>query len=193
MGPVSQRRFIQETERYLTAVTQEAQLREKRTILDLASYNVLRRQNSGAPYSFELFGYLFGVDLPDEVYNHPVMREMYFAAVDMICWANVRTGASELYDAYRLPQDVYSYKVEVQGGLEGNNVLSVLRKELDITLQDAVDYAGAHFKDLVERFEVGKTHMPSFGKDIDPIVLSVVSLRFVAIFFADFYPGNFIL
>lgn len=92
MGPVSRRRFVQETERYLTAVTREAQLREKRTILDLASYNTLRRQNSGAPYSFELFGYLFGVDLPDEVYYHPVMQEMYFAAVDMISWANVSIG-----------------------------------------------------------------------------------------------------
>ena len=87
MGPTSCRRFLQRTERYLTAVTREAELREDNVIPDFASYDALRRQNSGVPYCFELFGYLFGVDLPDEIYHHPVLQEIYFAAVDMVSWA----------------------------------------------------------------------------------------------------------
>lgn len=70
-------------------MVKEAELREKCVILDSATYDNLRRENSGVPYSFALFGYTLGADLPDEIFNHPIFQEMYLAAVDMVIWSNV--------------------------------------------------------------------------------------------------------
>ena len=53
-------------------------------------------------------------------------------------------------------------------------MLSVLQQEFDVPLQDAADYVGVHFKDLVHKFEMGKTRMPSFGTEVDAVVLSVI-------------------
>lgn len=88
-SPITSRRFLENTEIYLNAVAKEAELREKCVILDSATYDNLRRENSGVPYSFALFGYTLGADLPDKVFNHPIFQEMYLAAVDMVTRSNV--------------------------------------------------------------------------------------------------------
>ena len=88
-GPITSRRFLEHTGIFLNAVVKEAELREKSLILDLASYDAVRRENSGVPYCFEVIGYALGLDLPDEVYHHTSYREMCTAAVDMVAWANV--------------------------------------------------------------------------------------------------------
>ncbi|KIP08907.1 hypothetical protein PHLGIDRAFT_103744 [Phlebiopsis gigantea 11061_1 CR5-6] len=160
IGPESHHRFIQEFERYLRTVTREAQLREEHTIPDLASYTHLRRGTSAALLCFELFSYLFKSELPNQVYHHPVLHELSFAADDMISWAN----------------DVYSYRLELSRGQPGSNVLSVLQQEMGVTLQDAADYVGLHFKELVAKYEAGKARMPSFGEDVDLLILQFYTL-----------------
>ena len=50
------------------------------------------------------------------------------------------------------------------------NILTVLQKEKNVTLKDAADLAGMHFKALVDRFETSAGQLPSFGKDVDEIV-----------------------
>lgn len=67
-------------------------MREKNIVVDLASYDPLRRENSAVRYSFGLFGYVLSLDLPDEIFNHPVFMEMHLAAVDMVTWSNVSFG-----------------------------------------------------------------------------------------------------
>ena len=39
-----------------------------------------------------------------------------------------------------------------------------------MSLQEAADYVGVHFKELIDKFLAGKTHLPSFGKEVDMIV-----------------------
>ena len=51
-----------------------------------------------------------------------------------------------------------------------NNVLTVLQREKNLTLQGAADYVGKHFKGLVEKFQACKARMPSFGNDLDRVV-----------------------
>lgn len=67
----------------------EADLREQSVVLDVDSYNMLRRENSAVRYCFGLFGYLLNLDLPDEIFEHHVFMRMHLAAVDMVTWANV--------------------------------------------------------------------------------------------------------
>ena len=75
----------------------EAELREKNVVLDLASYDPLRRENSAVRYCFGLFGYVLGLDLPDEIFEHPIFMEMHLAAVDMVTWSNVSLDTFSLY------------------------------------------------------------------------------------------------
>lgn len=88
-GPATARRFIEHVADYVTSVTEEAGLREKNIVLDLESYDTIRRDNSAVRTAFGLFGYVLGHDLPDEIFYHPVYMDMYLAAVDMVTWANV--------------------------------------------------------------------------------------------------------
>lgn len=76
---------------YIDAVAREADLRVHGVILDLDAYVALRRENSAVRFCHELASGTLNVDLPDEVVEHPTFLQMHLAAVDMVCWANVRT------------------------------------------------------------------------------------------------------
>ena len=88
-GPATVRRFLKHTEDYVNGFSVEADLREKHVVLDIEAYNKLRRENSAVRYCFGLFGLCLNADLPDEIFEHPVLMRMHLAAVDMITWANV--------------------------------------------------------------------------------------------------------
>ena len=88
-GPATTRRFVAHVEDYVNSVAKEAELREGNIVLDLAAYDPLRRENSAVRSAFGLFGYVLGLELPDEIFHHPVFSEMHFAAVDMVTWSNV--------------------------------------------------------------------------------------------------------
>lgn len=150
----------------------EAELREKDVVLDIESYNVLRRENSAVRYCFGLFGYLLDLDLSDSIFYHPIMLRMHLAAVDMVCWANVGILLRYLLDIALTPesQDLYSYNMEQAMGHLTNNILTVLQKEKKVDLQGAADLVGAHFKKLSDSFEADKLRLPSFGEETDNIV-----------------------
>ena len=47
------------------------------------------------------------------------------------------------------------------------NVLIVLQREKNLTLQEAADFVGTHFKELVDGFQACKARLPSFGDELD--------------------------
>ena len=51
-----------------------------------------------------------------------------------------------------------------------NNILTVLQREKGFNLQEASDYVGVHFKELVDQFETNKARLPSFGTGLDEVV-----------------------
>ena len=67
----------------------EAEYRERGVVLDMESFKHLRRENSAIRLCFGLFEYSLGIDLPDEVFEDTVFESLYWAAADMVCWANV--------------------------------------------------------------------------------------------------------
>ncbi|TCD63578.1 terpene cyclase [Steccherinum ochraceum] len=151
MGPACYRRYLKNCEDYITAVGKEAHYREHGIVLDLESFQVLRRENSAVRTCFGLFGLTLDLDLPDEVANHEVMMKMHLAAVDMVCWSN----------------DLYSYNMEQAMGHYTNNILTVLMKEKNIDLQSAADFVGEHFAALMDSFLADKARLPSWGPDLD--------------------------
>lgn len=88
-GPRSFRRFLKHSEDYIECVSLEAEYRERGEILDMESFKHLRRENSAIRLCFGLFEYSLGIDLPDEVFHNSIFERLYWAAADMVCWANV--------------------------------------------------------------------------------------------------------
>ncbi|TFK72973.1 terpenoid synthase [Pluteus cervinus] len=144
-------RFVRCCEDYTNSVAKEAVLRETNHVLNLSAYTVLRRENSAVRLCYALIEYIHDIDLPDEVYADPDFTEVYFAAVDHICWAN----------------DVYSYNMEQAMGHTGNNVMTVLMKEHALSLQEASDAVGDHCAKLVDVFLSGRQRLPSWGPAVD--------------------------
>lgn len=87
--PIAFRRFLATYKEYLDAVIIEAELRERKEILPVEEYRVLRRAIGGPRPCFALMEACFDIDLPDEVVEHPILKRMSDAACDLICWANV--------------------------------------------------------------------------------------------------------
>ncbi|TFY71414.1 hypothetical protein EVG20_g1594 [Dentipellis fragilis] len=156
--PKTFRRFLQHGQDYIDCVVDEAGLRERGEVLDLDSYLVLRRENSAVRLCFGLIPFALGIDLPDEVYADPVFERIYFAGVDMVCWAN----------------DLYSYNMEQAKGLAGNNFLTVLMETQNMTIQEASDYTGRQYQKLMDGFVADKAQLRSFGADVDKNVMTYI-------------------
>ncbi|TFY60033.1 hypothetical protein EVG20_g7573 [Dentipellis fragilis] len=146
-GPNAFRRFLKHSEDYIDCVAKEAEYRERGEVLDMEAFKHLRRENSAIRLCFGLFEFTLGIDLPDSVFEDPVFSSMYWAAADMVCWAN----------------DVYSYNMEQAKGHTGNNIVTVLMKATGLDLQGASDYIGEYYKVLMERYLADKARLPSFG------------------------------
>ncbi|THH27413.1 hypothetical protein EUX98_g6776 [Antrodiella citrinella] len=152
-GPGCHKRFLQHSRDYVTAVAKEAEYREHGQVLNLDSYENLRRENSAIRLCFGLFEFALGVDLPDEVFECPEFMSMYWAACDM---------------------DVYSYNVEQAKGHSGNNIITVLMKDKAVDLQTASNMVGDHFTKLMIRFVHGKSQLPSWGAAVDSAVQAYI-------------------
>ena len=151
-------------------MVKEAQLREDGEILAIEPFLALRRENSAVRLCFDLIEYCIGADLPEDVFNDSAFQEIYWSAVDLVCWANVsRKRRLHGYMALIAPlgKDVYSYDMEQSRGIAGNNIVTVLMKERNITLQQAADHVGVHFEELMGRYISAQSRLPSWGSTVD--------------------------
>jgi len=80
--------FIDTSEAYFNAVTQEARDRKAGRIRNVDDYLTLRRDSCGAKPTLALIE--FGLDLPEEVMQHPGVQALTRTAVDLIILVNVR-------------------------------------------------------------------------------------------------------
>jgi hypothetical protein len=82
-------RFIHTMDLFFKAVAQQSADRTSGSIPDLESYVYVRRDTSGCKPCFALIEYAAGIDLPDEVINHPTVRALEEATNDLVTWSNV--------------------------------------------------------------------------------------------------------
>jgi hypothetical protein len=87
LGPTAQRRFIETFDTYTESVVQQAEDRDKHVFRDVESYMQVRRDTIGAKPSFALLEH--DMELPDEVFNHPLMHDLRMWCIDMLCLGNV--------------------------------------------------------------------------------------------------------
>jgi hypothetical protein len=73
----------------MEAVQKEAEYRENSRVVDMEHYHDVRRGSSAALACFALFEPVLGINLPDEVVNHPAFKEVSVIGMDLFCWSNV--------------------------------------------------------------------------------------------------------
>ena len=89
-SPGAQKRFVHTIGLFFKAVTVQARDRAAGIIPDLEDFIAARRNNSGCRPCWALIEYANGLDLPDEVMEHPIIQSLDEATNDMVAWSNVR-------------------------------------------------------------------------------------------------------
>lgn len=57
--------------------------------------------------------------------------------------------------------------MELNRGLEGNNIITVLMKTRNMDIQSACYFVGKHYKQLMDNFLSAKASLRSFGSKVD--------------------------
>lgn len=148
----SQRHFLETFTAYLRAVVVEALDREQGHRRSVDDYLQLRRLTIGAKPSFTICE--MGMDLPDEVFYHPVIVELIECSTDLIIIGN----------------DMVSYNKEQAAGSEGHNLISTVMLELGLDRGGAMAWAAHYHAELQKRFIDGLAKVPSWGTSIDVLV-----------------------
>ncbi|KZT27334.1 terpenoid synthase [Neolentinus lepideus HHB14362 ss-1] len=156
-GPGVQARFKESLSFFFEAVHKQAQDRDADIIPDIESYIDVRRDTSGCKPVFDLMEYALGIDLPDYVVEHPVIKALNQGTNDLVTWSN----------------DIFSYNVEQARG-DTHNMVVILMKYHNHTLQSAIDYVGGLCRETINTFIENKTKVPSWGPEVDKDVAGYV-------------------
>ncbi|KDR79485.1 hypothetical protein GALMADRAFT_63556 [Galerina marginata CBS 339.88] len=142
-------RFIVDFDAYTRSIIQEADDRVEGHIRNVEDYFVLRRDTCGAKPSFSFFG--LGLNLPNEVFEHPLVMSMVESATDLIAITN----------------DMHSYGLEYSRGLDGHNVLTAIMQEYRLDLQGALYWLSGYASKTISKFLSDQKNLPSWGPAVD--------------------------
>ncbi|KAH9940657.1 terpenoid synthase [Amylocystis lapponica] len=154
--PLSQAHFLKTFEDYIYAVVVEAGDKDKERIRGIDEYFVLRRRTIGLYPSLPMLE--LGMDLPDEVWSHPVINELRRVTVDIIF----------------LDNDICSYAKELAAGDELHNIVTIVKHEKDTDLAGAMAWVAVRRRALADEFIALYHQVPSFGAPLDAQVREYV-------------------
>ncbi|KAG1839501.1 isoprenoid synthase domain-containing protein [Suillus tomentosus] len=149
---LSQRHFLETFDEYINSVVVEALDREQGHRRSLDDYLKLRRKTVGVKPSFTIFE--MGMDLPDEVFYHPVIMNLADCITELIIIDN----------------DMMSYNKEQAAGNEFHNLISIVMLELDFDRGSAMAWAAHYHAEVQKRFIDGHAKVPSWGPSVDVLV-----------------------
>jgi hypothetical protein len=123
----------------------------------------------GAIPTFELIEYVEGFELPREVVEHPVLRELHLAAAEMILITN----------------DVSSLEKDMASGWP--SMVTTVQEAGRLSLSEAVDRVARMHNDALADFLDAEARLPAFGPAVDPFVrVYVERMHHVVRGFAEF-------
>ena len=171
--PSATRHYVISFAEYLESNIVHSRDRENDIISPWEGFLDYRRPNTSGRSMF-FFGEL-GLDIPDEVYYHPVIRELQNCAIDVIAIDNVSSiSVLPVTRATTLPssfiQDMQSYNIEQAVGEVHRNVLTVLMQQFNLDPQEAMDRAYECLRELQSKFIRLIDEVPSFGREVDTAV-----------------------
>ncbi|KDQ10835.1 hypothetical protein BOTBODRAFT_115253 [Botryobasidium botryosum FD-172 SS1] len=155
--PGCRRRFIETMDLYVRAAYQQVVNRTTNDEPSIESFIQMRRDISALRPIWAVVEFALGVDLPDEVIEHPILQRLAIYANDLVSWCN----------------DLYSFNCEQSRG-HYSNLVPIAMKELDLDLQGGIDYVGDRIKAAIDSFVADKAALPSWGPEIDEQVRAYV-------------------
>lgn len=163
----SQRHFIESFTAYLDSVVQQAGYRDDNTSITIEAYLKNRRENIGARPSYVPME--TDLELPDEVFYHPVIVELSVYIADLIILDNVslHSRLSDTRNINCMNQDIASYNKEQATGDDRHNILTVAMHDLQTDFEGALEWVVNYHAEVETKFLDGLKRVPSWGREID--------------------------
>ncbi|KAG8980783.1 hypothetical protein FRB90_007487 [Tulasnella sp. 427] len=146
----TQRRFLEYTDLYVQAVHEQVLHRARNYIPPLEEFIRLRRDTGALKMCFAMGEFGLNVDIPDVVFECPLIRIMEDCSNDVVVLSN----------------DIYSYNIEQAQG-DTCNIIEAAMKEKGLNVQGAMDYAGELVKGRIDLYTASKAQLPSWGPKVD--------------------------
>ncbi|KAG1833624.1 isoprenoid synthase domain-containing protein [Suillus subalutaceus] len=147
-----QRHFIYSYTAYLRAVAVEALDRDEARCRSIGDYIKLRRDTCAAKPAIAL--YEMGMDLPDDVFYHPIIVELVECIAELTFIDN----------------DMISYNKEQATGDANHNLITTVMVEIGLDRSGAMAWAARYHAEVEKRFTDGLAKVPSWGPSTDVLV-----------------------
>jgi 5-epi-alpha-selinene synthase len=155
-----QKRFIVRMKEYFDSCVWEARNRQLHAIPDQENY-VRNRYFSAAVYPLlELGDITDKINIPIEIKNHPILKEMTDIAALHIGLCN----------------DLFSYSKEILQEEVHHNLVLQIAQQNQVAVGDAVTQVIDQVNGMIERFLTLKKDLPIFGSNVDQDVNTYVEL-----------------
>ncbi|KAI0265534.1 terpenoid synthase [Gloeopeniophorella convolvens] len=156
-SPQSQKHFIEALCQYTQSIVEQAADRSREHIRDVQDYLEVRIWSAAIKPCFVLLE--LDMNLPDEVYHHPVVEELTNLAAQMIMLSN----------------DITSYNLEQARGDDTHNIVTIIMHNHKTDIKGSMDWVIKYHKELEERFmDLYENKIPKFGEPIDAEVAQYV-------------------
>ncbi|EJF60235.1 terpenoid synthase [Dichomitus squalens] len=149
-SPGACNRFFRAVESWMNSQVEQARNRATDEIPSVEEFIVLRRRTIGGPIVEAMVEYSLDLQIPEYVWDDPVLQEMSKAVIDIMTW----------------PNDLCSFNKEQADG-DFQNLVFCIMIERDCDLQTAVDVLTDMLAQRVADYERYKAQLPSFGPEVD--------------------------
>ncbi|KAH9925665.1 terpenoid synthase [Epithele typhae] len=149
-SPSACNRFFRAVESWMNSQVEQARNRATDEIPAVEDFIVLRRRTIGGPIVEAMVEYSLDLQIPEYVWDHPILQEMSKAVIDIMTW----------------PNDLCSFNKE-QADSDFQNLVFCVMIERDCGLQEAVDVLTDMYAQRVADYLRYKAQLPSFGPTVD--------------------------
>ncbi|KAF9232893.1 isoprenoid synthase domain-containing protein [Melanogaster broomeanus] len=148
--PGAYKRFIRAFEGWSSSQVTQSRNRSQDRMLSVEEFIHMRRATIGGAMVEAVIEYSLDLDLPDEVFENPIIQAMSVATNDLMTW----------------PNDLCSFNKEQSDG-DYQNLVFCIMHERNIGLQGAIDVLTEMLAQRVDEYIELKSKLPSFGPEAD--------------------------
>ncbi|KIJ41100.1 hypothetical protein M422DRAFT_255948 [Sphaerobolus stellatus SS14] len=154
-----QQRIMKGLQEYFGAVRLQAERRSSGEIPSWEVYIEHRRLSSACRPLFALAEAGLGIELPEEVVEHPLMVKMRNYTNDWVAISN----------------DIFSFRFEYARN-DDHNLIAVMMKKYNLDIQSAVDRVADICGDALSKYLEAKAQFPSYGPEVDAQIQSFLHI-----------------
>lgn len=144
------RRFIKAFEEWSDSQVAQSRNRSQDRMPSVDEFILMRRATIGGALVEAMVEYSLDLDLPDVVFENPIIKAMSDATTDLMTW----------------PNDLCSFNKEQADG-DYQNLVFCIMHERDVGLQEAINILTDMLNQRVDDYLKFKSELPSFGADVD--------------------------